>query len=39
MGLRTIERRLKLEYGERARFKIDTAPGAGFAVYLDIPYQ
>ena len=39
MGLRTIERRLKLEYGERARFRIDTAPSAGFAVYLDIPYQ
>lgn len=39
MGLRTIERRLQLEYGERAHFTIDTAPNAGFAVYLDIPYQ
>ena len=39
MGVRTIERRLKLEYGNAAKFVIDTSPGAGFSVTLGIPYQ
>ena len=37
LGVRTVERRLGLEYGARAAFHIDTAPGAGFAVSLTIP--
>jgi LytS/YehU family sensor histidine kinase len=39
MGVRTIERRLQLEYGAASKFEIDTAPSAGFSVTLCIPYQ
>ncbi|MES2296605.1 MAG: histidine kinase [Pseudomonadota bacterium] len=37
LGVRTVERRLALEYGSRATFDIDTAPGEGFQVTLTIP--
>jgi LytS/YehU family sensor histidine kinase len=37
LGIRTVERRLLLEYGPRASFHIDTAPGAGFTVSMSIP--
>jgi LytS/YehU family sensor histidine kinase len=37
LGIRTVERRLRLGYGERACFNIDTAPGAGFEVALSLP--
>jgi signal transduction histidine kinase len=37
LGVKTVERRLALEYGARATFDIDTAPGAGFEVSLTIP--
>ncbi|QJE03288.1 histidine kinase [Massilia forsythiae] len=37
LGLRTVERRLRLEYGEDGRLAIDTAPGAGFTVTISIP--
>jgi hypothetical protein len=39
LGIRTVERRLQLEYGARAGFAIDTAPGAGFAVTISIPLE
>jgi LytS/YehU family sensor histidine kinase len=37
LGIRTVERRLQLGYGEHAGFEIQTAPGAGFDVSLSIP--
>jgi DNA-binding LytR/AlgR family response regulator len=37
LGIRTVERRLRLGDGERARFSIATAPGAGFEVALSVP--
>lgn len=37
LGVNTVARRLALEYGERASFTIETAPGAGFEVRLLIP--
>lgn len=37
MGIRTVERRLRLEYGAQADFKIITAPGEGFSVSFSIP--
>jgi len=37
LGVRTVERRLKLEYRERATFDIATAPKAGFRVQMMIP--
>jgi hypothetical protein len=39
LGIRTVERRLQLEYGPRAAFAIDTAPGAGFVVTMSIPLE
>jgi LytS/YehU family sensor histidine kinase len=39
LGIRTVQRRLELEYGARAAFSIDTAPGAGFAVTMSIPLE
>lgn len=39
LGIRTVERRLQLDYGPRAQMRIDTAPGAGFAVAMSIPLQ
>jgi LytS/YehU family sensor histidine kinase len=37
LGLRTVERRLRLEYGERGALAIETSPGTGFAVTMSIP--
>ena len=37
LGLRTVDRRLQLEYGPDSALAIDTAPGAGFVVTLSIP--
>jgi sensor histidine kinase YesM len=37
LGIRTVERRLQLEYGDRGGLAIDTAPGAGFVVTMSIP--
>jgi signal transduction histidine kinase len=37
LGIRTVERRLQLEYGPRGGLAIDTAPGAGFVVTMSIP--
>jgi sensor histidine kinase YesM len=37
LGIRTVERRLRLGYGQHAGFEIQTAPGAGFYVSLSIP--
>lgn len=37
LGIRTVERRLQLEYGPRGGLSIDTAPGAGFVVTMSIP--
>jgi hypothetical protein len=37
LGLRTVERRLQLEYGTADALAIDTAPGAGFVVTMAIP--
>jgi signal transduction histidine kinase len=37
LGIRTVERRLQLGYGERGRFEIDTTPGSGFKVMLSVP--
>jgi len=37
MGIRTVERRLKLEYADQAEFTILTEPGAGFTVRFSIP--
>ena len=36
-GLRTVERRLQLEYGTDEGLAIETAPGAGFVVTMAIP--
>jgi sensor histidine kinase YesM len=37
LGLRTIERRLQLDYGSRAALRVDSAPGKGFSVSVTIP--
>jgi signal transduction histidine kinase len=37
LGLRTIERRLQLDYGSRAAMRVKSAPGAGFSVSVTIP--
>ncbi len=37
LGVKTVERRLALEYGQRAKVEIRTEPGAGFAIHLTIP--
>jgi sensor histidine kinase YesM len=39
LGIRTVERRLQLEYGERSGLAIVTAPGAGFTVTMSIPLE
>jgi LytS/YehU family sensor histidine kinase len=39
LGIRTVERRLLLDYGQDAQFDIQTNPGAGFDVSLSIPVQ
>lgn len=37
LGLRTIGRRLELDYPERARLAVDSQPGAGFTVTVTLP--
>ena len=37
VGLSVIRRRLQLQYGDRATFRVDTAPGQGFRVTLALP--
>ena len=37
LGIRTVERRLQLEYGVRGALRVDTAPGKGFAVTMTVP--
>jgi hypothetical protein len=37
LGIRTVERRLQLEYGAGGALAIATAPGAGFVVTMSIP--
>jgi len=37
VGLSVIRRQLQLRYGERAAFRVDTAPGNGFRVTLALP--
>jgi signal transduction histidine kinase len=37
LGIRTVERRLSLEYGPRGALAIETAPGSGFVVTMSIP--
>jgi len=39
LGLRTIERRLQLEYGAKGELTITTAPGAGFTATMAIPLE
>lgn len=39
LGLRTVEKRLVLDYGNESALRIDTAPGAGFAVAFSIPLE
>jgi sensor histidine kinase YesM len=37
LGIRTVDRRLRLEYGAANGLAIQTVPGAGFAVTMAIP--
>jgi sensor histidine kinase YesM len=37
LGIRTVERRLQLEYGAAGGLAIETAPGAGFIVTMSVP--
>jgi len=37
LGLRTISRRLELDYTGRAALTVDSSPGAGFAVTITLP--
>lgn len=39
LGLRTVLRRLRLRYGAAAQVAIESQPGAGFAVRLNLPLQ
>jgi len=39
LGIRTVARRLQLEYGPRGALDIDTAPGSGFVVTMSIPLE
>jgi hypothetical protein len=39
LGIKTVARRLALEYGDRASLRIDTQPGAGFAAHLRMAIQ
>jgi sensor histidine kinase YesM len=38
LGIRTVERRLQIEYGENGGLAIETSPGAGFKVTMSIPF-
>ena len=37
LGLRTVDRRLRLAYGAASGLTVDTRPGAGFTVTMSIP--
>ena len=37
LGVKTVARRLALQYGQRGRLQIDTRPGAGFSAHLTLP--
>jgi signal transduction histidine kinase len=37
LGLATVARRLTLLHGDRGTLRVDTAPGAGFAVHVTLP--
>lgn len=37
LGLRVVRERLAARYGGRAAFAIETSPGAGFVVRIDVP--
>ncbi len=37
MGIKTVEQRLRLEYGANADFQIHTAPNQGFSISMVIP--
>ncbi|AMP04314.1 sensor histidine kinase [Collimonas pratensis] len=39
LGVKTVARRLQLEYGQRGNLEIRTAPGAGCAIHLSIPLE
>ena len=39
MGVKTVERRLRLAYGDAAYFQLQTAPGQGFTIRFSIPLQ
>jgi signal transduction histidine kinase len=39
MGMRTIQRRLALEYGDAAAWTVRTAPGAGMSVAFSVPLE
>ncbi len=39
LGLRTVLRRLRLRYGAAAELALESQPGAGFAVRLNLPLQ
>ena len=39
LGLSTVLRRLRLRYGAAAQLSIESQPGAGFAVHLNLPLQ
>jgi sensor histidine kinase YesM len=39
LGIRTVARRLQLEYGPRGALEIETAPGSGFVVTMSIPLE
>ncbi|GGX31895.1 sensor histidine kinase [Undibacterium squillarum] len=39
MGMRTIQRRLALEFGDAAAWTVSTAPGAGMSVAFSVPLE
>lgn len=39
LGVKTVARRLKLEYGRRGNLNIKSTSGTGFSVHLSIPFE
>jgi len=37
IGVRTVRQRLMTRYGEQASFRLQTQPGKGFSVHIEIP--
>jgi histidine kinase/histidine kinase/DNA gyrase B/HSP90-like ATPase len=37
IGIRTVRQRLMARYGDRASFRVETCPGKGFSVRMEIP--